>query len=121
MPLYDYECSNCKTIFEVRHPMMEEPEMICTECWLGTLQKVILTAPAFTIKLSRSDIKKVGHLASRNKERMSNDEKEHLDRKHGRKKVKQKRRFFDKYNTKTAKEIRKMTPQQQKEYIEHGT
>lgn len=32
MARYDYRCSACGTIFEVEHPMRENPEICCPAC-----------------------------------------------------------------------------------------
>lgn len=41
MPLYDYQCIECKEVQEVSHGMDEEITITCKECE-GTCKKVIL-------------------------------------------------------------------------------
>ncbi len=32
MARYDYKCSSCGNVFEVEHPMSENPEVVCPSC-----------------------------------------------------------------------------------------
>jgi putative FmdB family regulatory protein len=32
MARYDYRCVDCGHVFEVEHPMLEHPEVLCPEC-----------------------------------------------------------------------------------------
>ncbi len=51
MPTYNYECPNCRHIFEVRHSLGAESPC-CPSC--GTLpNRVILSAPAIHGEMSR--------------------------------------------------------------------
>jgi putative FmdB family regulatory protein len=40
MPIYEYECANCKNRFEYRQSMSEPPMTVCESCG-GALTKVI--------------------------------------------------------------------------------
>lgn len=44
MPLYDYKCSNCQKVTEVRHGFGENFAQACPECG-GTLGRVFNPAP----------------------------------------------------------------------------
>lgn len=48
MPLYEYQCSNCKHIFEVIQKFSDEPLKECLKCG-GKLEKVI-SSPAIHFK-----------------------------------------------------------------------
>ena len=40
MPMYDYECKNCKTTMEILHSINDEPLTKCEKCD-GEMEKVI--------------------------------------------------------------------------------
>lgn len=42
MPTYDYECSSCKTQFEIFQKMSDEPVSTCPSC--GSIAKRIISA-----------------------------------------------------------------------------
>jgi putative FmdB family regulatory protein len=44
MPLYDYQCSNCQNIVEVRHGFNDTYSEACPKC-SGALQRVFNPAP----------------------------------------------------------------------------
>ena len=44
MPTYDYQCTECKLRFEIRHPI-NAPKPNCSAC-CGVTEKLILFAPA---------------------------------------------------------------------------
>ena len=44
VPIYEYECSKCKCIFERRQRFDEEPVAICPECQ-GKARRVIHSVP----------------------------------------------------------------------------
>jgi putative FmdB family regulatory protein len=48
---YTYKCSKCKHIQEVKHGMLEQPEIICKECGNLITEKIIVYPPR-TMKLS---------------------------------------------------------------------
>ncbi len=45
MPLYDYRCENCETIFEARHAF-DAPTPLCPVCASADVQRQITAAPA---------------------------------------------------------------------------
>lgn len=48
MPLYEYKCSKCNTVFEVMQKITEPPLKICIKCG-GAVTKII-SAPAIQFK-----------------------------------------------------------------------
>src|SRR4029078_4338894 len=48
MPLYEYKCSKCDKIFEVRQKFSDPPVTVHEECG-GTVERM-LSAPAFQLK-----------------------------------------------------------------------
>jgi putative FmdB family regulatory protein len=48
MPIYEYECSKCKEIFEIFHKIDEECKVACPKC-LGPARKLI-SATNFVLK-----------------------------------------------------------------------
>ena len=48
MPIYEYQCSRCKNVFELLHKMGEDCEAVCPKC-LGPAKKMI-SATNFVLK-----------------------------------------------------------------------
>ena len=48
MPVYEYECSDCKNVFEVQQKMADKPLTVCSEC-NGRLKKII-SSSSFQLK-----------------------------------------------------------------------
>lgn len=46
MPLYDYKCPNCDSLFEARHGF-DDPAPACPNCAYVEVQRVLLKAPRF--------------------------------------------------------------------------
>lgn len=44
MPLYDYQCSACGTVFEVEHAMSAKPQPKCPQCGSAKTEKVFSPA-----------------------------------------------------------------------------
>ncbi len=44
MPLYDYQCKQCKAVREIRHGFRETTSEVCAACG-GELQRVFNPAP----------------------------------------------------------------------------
>lgn len=49
MPIYEYSCPRCGAAREIMHKMSETPEVACTECPDGILQRQV-SAAAFRLK-----------------------------------------------------------------------
>lgn len=85
MPEYSYICEHCSNTFSlvfsikdyVEHPICN----ICGESSVRNYQED-LSSLNMSIKKSDSELKTVGDLAQRNTERMSDDHKAHLYKKH---------------------------------------
>ncbi len=48
MPVYEYECSGCKKVFEVQQKISEAPLEACPEC--GDTVKKIVSMSSFQLK-----------------------------------------------------------------------
>ncbi len=83
MPTYTFCCEACKIVFDTFSTYNEYTgKAICPECTKETDVRDFRTdLPAGYVKLSDNQLK-LGHLASRNSERMSADQKAELYRKH---------------------------------------
>ena len=84
MPLYTYNCTGCADIFEMyfkRDEYVENPP--CPSCFTRTTHREYTRDRVHSsVKLSDSELKTVGHLADRNRDSMSSDQKEELTYKH---------------------------------------
>lgn len=86
MPTYSFSCDKCKNDFElffyikdyIEHPKCPECESVKT---FRRYVDDVLTQNA-SVKKSDSELKTVGDLANRNRDRLSNDQKEDLYKKH---------------------------------------
>jgi len=86
MPNYDFKCENCEKVQEVFRRFgdklpekVSELDIIC--CKKSARVRQVLHVPHFAVRISHSDIKTIGHLAARNAETMSDDQKLMLDAK----------------------------------------
>jgi putative FmdB family regulatory protein len=86
MPTYSYICSDCNKNFELFfyiRDYCEQPK--CTHCSSSDTHRHyindVLTQSA-SIKKSDSELKTIGDLANRNRDRMSDDQKNELTSKH---------------------------------------
>lgn len=86
MPTYSYSCCKCQTDFELFFYIkdyVEKPK--CIKCGSDSTYRLVikdaLTLNA-SVKKSDSELKTIGDLARRNTDRMSVDEKNHLNHKH---------------------------------------
>lgn len=85
MPEYTYKCNKCGHTFDIVHSIKEKALKKCTKCKKLALERVITSVLGF-VKLAHSEIKQLGHYASRNSEKMSDDQKNMLAAKHKTKK-----------------------------------
>jgi len=112
MPTYDYECADCKHREEIFQKFAEEELTICTACNTSSFRRIILEAPLAFIKGEPTTI---GHLADRNTKKMGRyelDDRQRADNMEEHKKNKE--------ASSLRRKINKMTPAQQKRYIERG-
>lgn len=86
MPTYSYHCIDCEQDFELFFYIKDyisDPE--CIGCQSkNTHRRYVddVITQNCSVKKSDSELKTVGDLANRNRDRLSNDEKAHLDKKH---------------------------------------
>lgn len=84
MPTYSYYCEKCDETFEKFFYFNNYKERVrCDTCKKTCKRNYedILTQSA-SIKKSDSELKTIGDLANRNRDRLSNDEMRDLDKKH---------------------------------------
>ena len=90
MPIYEYECNQCKEIFEIFHKIDEECKVACPKC-LGPARKLI-SATNFILKGSgfyvndypskqRKEGKKSEKEASENKSQSGKSEEKKAEKK----------------------------------------
>ena len=81
MPTYVFHCNTCKADFEVFQSLKEyNGHTQCPDCQTETEHRVYDVVPGHVV-LGDSEIK-IGHLAKRNRDRMPDDQKKDLARKH---------------------------------------
>lgn len=87
MPEYSFICEDCGTKFSIfmSYSKYDEGRFTCSKCNSVAVHRdhhTDLSDMVGSIRKSDSELKTVGDIADRNRDRMSNDEKEHLSRKH---------------------------------------
>ena len=86
MPTYSYTCSKCKNDFELFFfikDYQEHPK--CCNCNSDKTHRLYMndiSTQIASVKKSDSELKTIGDLANRNRDRMSEDEKTSLHKKH---------------------------------------
>jgi putative FmdB family regulatory protein len=81
MPTYVFHCKKCKKDFEIFQTLQEYSGKVdCPSCTTPTEHRIYTVVPGHVV-LGDNDIK-IGHLAKRNRDRMSDDKKRELARKH---------------------------------------
>ena len=86
MPNYTYECNACHYVFELFSTIKDYQESPkCVKCNSKKTSRM-LAEDAMTlnssVKKSDSELKTIGDLANRNRDKMSEDQKTHLHKKH---------------------------------------
>ena len=114
MPTYEYRCSSCEHDFEIIQSMKGKSKRKCPQCGKSRLERVLGTPLIFT----KGEPQTIKHLAERNTERMGKYE---LGDKTGEMREANKKAVGDKSVEASKREIRRMTPEQKKRYIEKGT
>lgn len=86
MPSYTYECENCSSIFELFSTISDyQSKPPCIHCKSKKTQRRYIDDVATintSIKKSDTELRTIGDLANRNRDKMSDDQKEALYRKH---------------------------------------
>lgn len=86
MPTYSYFCPDCNTDFELFFHIkdyIEKPQCInCGKTDTNRLYCKDVGTQVASVKKSDSELKTIGDLANRNRDRLSNDEKSALYHKH---------------------------------------
>lgn len=93
MPTYSYSCNRCKNNFEI-YCTINQYDTLMIKCECGSKDIIRnyaadITSICGSIVKSDSELKTLGDLAKRNTDRMSNDQKEQLHKKHNSYKYKQ--------------------------------
>lgn len=85
MPTYSYYCENCDILHEIFFTIAAYKDTIkCDKCKNKCSRSYIddiLTLNS-SVKKTDSELKTLGDLANRNRDRMSDDQKNHLNKKH---------------------------------------
>lgn len=118
MPTYVYECNSCNFAVEIVQGYHDPPLLHCDNCNSDNLRRCI-TSPIVFI---RNPPKTLGHLASRNREKMGKYEleaKEQLLPEHKRENYKPEIPWWRKDN-KVDTSLSNLTPEQTKKYVETG-
>lgn len=86
MPTYSYCCDDCKNEFELFFYIKDYTSSpLCVSCGSKNTHRhymVDVLTQAASIKKSDSELKTIGDLANRNRDRLSEDEKTALHQKH---------------------------------------
>ena len=109
MPLYEYLCSGCEHRFTITQSMKDSKKKKCPECGKHKLERVLGSPHIFV----RGEPQTLGHLAERNTKKLGRCE---LDDRKERDKVDEKKPGKKKLH----RELRGMTEEQRKRYIEKG-
>ena len=86
MPTYSYSCNKCHQDFElffyIKDYISNPPCEACKDRDTYRLYAVDVATQATSVKKADSELKTIGDLANRNRDKLSEDEKIHLDKKH---------------------------------------
>lgn len=85
MPTYSYFCDHCNVSIEQFFQIAQYKDTIkCEQCnhSCGRDYQTDVMSQSASVKKSDSELKTIGDLANRNRDRMSNDQKNALDKKH---------------------------------------
>lgn len=84
MPTYSYECSKCENLFELYSSISEYKDCVkCPQCKGKANRSIVTDAITLngSVRLGDDELKTLGHLAMRNTERFSDDQKMAIDKK----------------------------------------
>lgn len=87
MPIYTFSCRSCETIFEEQMSISEygNNKVNCPSCNSKKIEReYILDAATISnaVRKSDSELKTIGDLANRNRDKLSDDQKDALHQKH---------------------------------------
>lgn len=86
MPTYSYQCSKCKESFELFFYIKDYIETPpCIKCKSKCTHRLYINdvlSQSSSVKKSDNELKTLGDLANRNRDRMSDDQKNELYKKH---------------------------------------
>lgn len=86
MPEYTYVCSSCELKFNIVSSISSYKEtVVCPQCKFKKAERAYLedlTSLNMSIKKSDSELKTIGDIANRNRDKLSEDEKSSLNMKH---------------------------------------
>lgn len=85
MPNYSYFCEKCNLTIEKFFYLNQYKDKIkCDTCknTCGRDYQTDINSQSASVKKSDSELKTIGDLANRNRDKMSNDQKNHLEHKH---------------------------------------
>lgn len=110
MPNYSYKCEKCNKNFELFFSIRDyDPNPKCIECGKKNTHRLyvldVLTQSA-SVKKSDNELKTIGDLANRNRDRLSNDQKEALAAKHNEYKEKPPQKELPKGMTRLKKQTK---------------
>lgn len=133
MITYDYFCDNCEASFEIQQSIKDKTLVKCPKCNKLKLRRVFHVPILTSIKGEPTTL---GSLAERNAQKMSKEERARRAQEYKTKKkaarglpfeTREPERipegyepFYKKAQTKSSKDVAKMTPEQKKKYIEEG-
>lgn len=121
MPTYIYKCAtpDCPCEFEVLQSFSDDPLVFCPHCGKNSLEKQI-TLPYVIIKQSYNQIKDARLISERNIQSIGKEQYQKMVEQYG-KKEPTKQWYHDPSIAKAPdKQVAKMTPKQQKDYIVEG-
>lgn len=86
MPTYSYHCTKCETDFElffyIKDYIENPPCLLCHDTNTHRLYVKDVATQNTSVKKSDSELKTIGDLANRNRDKMSDDQKADLYKKH---------------------------------------
>ena len=107
MPTYTFNCDNCSQIFEIFLSINKyDSQQHCPSCNSKKVHRDYITdcsSISTSIKKSDSELKTLGDLANRNRDRMSNDQKVILHKKHNKYKDEKSKKHLPKGMTRMEK------------------
>jgi putative FmdB family regulatory protein len=86
MPSYSYQCNSCNKKFELFFAIKDYEEKprceYCNNTDTNRLYRDDVLSQVASVKKSDSELKTLGDLANRNRDRLSSDQKQELNQKH---------------------------------------